>query len=988
MAYSTSALLAKIESMRTNPAQMQRAQLEALEAVMDGTLDIVDATNPFIFLLESHAVTAAATMSRVEAVTRRLYPSLAATDDDLYRHMSDVDYLGRFGLPDKATMVLALRWSEVLNQVVPVPDSDVKKLVIPRNTSFTVDGIPFGMQYPIEIRLMPHGGFQVVYLNDIPSPLWDLTTNLVPWTRTPMMVDGTYDTWMMIPIETRQFKLTTNDWALSSTTGFNRDIALTDNYYYCRVYGLNPDGVTWTEYLTTHSDQVYDAKTVTVKLKVTEGKLNVYVPQIYFSSNMLGASLRVDVYTTKGPLGINLGEYQPSQFEMNCIDLDTESVTAKYFAPIPTITGTIYSTSKTSGGANAIPFENLREQVIMNSTYVKTPITQAQLDTSQQINGFNILKSKDNITSRLYAGSKALPVPSEGILKAGAGTMMGMLETSMADLVSRSTVVDNGTSVTITPNSLFEVRNNVLNIMSEADYQTIIGQWNAKNWDDLLVNIENKGREVVYTPFHYVLDTANNRFDMRAYHLASPVITNRNFVAENPTTLLSCGTGDVSLFRTDTGYRLVVITESGETYKQLTDAQTHLQLAYKAVGEDDYAYMTGKQIGLDTNGERVWEFIIDTTYYLNGNDQIQLKDFSMYDGNLIRTFAELSQQMYLVWSVSGYDVNDMENSDIDKLVYKQQVPTDSIGVTQESLVLSFGTALTWLWRRARTVKDSVTYKTYDADVIKTYTTDQYATDADGTPKLVLNPSTGKYDFVVTHHAGEVVLDANGNPTYLHRKNDPVMVNGEPVEEGPRAVVRHIDLMLVDGRFYFATEPNDMAYKIELANSVVGYLSDIADINDKLLENTELYYVPTTTLGDINVLIGAGVETTISSTQSFVIRLYMNQTNYNNQVLKDSLEDKTNTIVHETLVPATFSVDGLASLVKDTLGDDVMAVDADPIGANKDLSVFTAMDDITRCSVKRKLVVLPENVLQVQDDILVDFVRHQRSAVSTANTYNE
>lgn len=987
MTYKTQTLIDNIVNVRNNPALIQRYVLEALEASMDGTLDIVDASNPLVFLLEAGAATAAATVSRAEAVTRRLYPSLAVTENDLYRHMSDVDYLGRFSMPDNAQMILALNWAELLVKVVPVPGSDVRKLVVPRNTRFTVNGVEFGMQYPIEIRLMPHGGFQVVYLNDIPSPLWDLKTNLVPWSRAKIKVEGTYDWWMLIPIDVKQFKLTTSTQQLSSLSGYNKDFTLADNYYYCRVYGLAADGVNWVEYKTTHSDQVYDAKSPTAKLTVADNRLNVYIPQIYFNTNLLGAALRVDIYTTKGPLNMNLSEYNADQFEMECIDLDTALANAPYIAPVSSITGALYSNSKTTGGALPISFDTLREQVIMHSTYVNTPITGQQLATSQEINGFKILKAKDNITSRLYAASKALPVPSSGRLKAGAGTLMGLLETNLEELATHSTVVDNGTSVTLTPKTLFELQSNVLKVMPQADYNRITGFAGAQNWDGLLVELEQKGREIVYTPFHYVLDTADNQFDMRAYHLESPTISARNFEAENSSTLLLVGTGQVTLTRTGAGYLLTVVSESGDSWKALKDAQVHVQLAYKAVGEDDYAFMTGTLTGTMPAtsqlypGERVYQFALDTTYFVNRSDQIQLKGFSLYEGNIVNTLSEMEQQFHLVWSVSDYTgANDVGATDIDKLVYKQQVPATSVGVTQESLTLSFGTPLTYLWRRARTVKDSVTYKRYPENVYKVYADTVYERDGLNQLVLELNPQTQQYEAVVLHEAGDPELDINGNPVLLYEKGKPMLdSNKQPIEAGPRSVVRHVDLMLVDGRFYFATDADDVAYRAELADSVVGYLKSIADINDRLLENTELYYVPVTTLGDITVLIGAGVETTISSTQSFVVRLYMSQANYNNTPLKESMVDKCNQIVHDTLQEATFSVDGLGSVIKETLGEDIMAADVDPLGPNRDLNVFTSTDDITRCSVKRKTVVLPDGSLQVQDDILVDPIRHQRKA---------
>jgi hypothetical protein len=456
-------------------------------------------------------------------------------------------------------------------------------------------------------------------------------------------------------------------------------------------------------------------------------------------------------------------------------------------------------------------------------------------------------------------------------------------------------------------------------------------------------------------------------------------------VAENATSQLLIGTKDVFISRIPTGYKLTVTTESGASYKALKDSQCHVQLCYLPTGESDYAYMNGTMIG-EVDGERVWEFIIPTNYYLNAQDAITFTGFSMYNGETGKYISNLNQQFFLIWEVSDYtDVNDIVDTDIDLLVNRDLVPANTLGVVQESLTLSFGTALTWLWKKARTVKDSVIYETYDQDVLAVWEETEYVMDSvTGQRKMVLNTVTGKLELVILHKKGDPKLDAEGNQVIAHYKGDVKTLNGEPIEAGPRLTVRHIDLFMIDGRFYFASEANDVAYRSEMATAVVGYLDEISGINQELLENTELYFTPITTLGNATVLIGAGLEAVINSTQSFTVQLYLSSTNYNNENLKASLLDKVQSIIHDSLIPATFSVDGLGSLIGATLGDDVMAVYVDPLGPSKDMTVFTAMDEVTRCSVKRKLVVLPDEVLQVQDDIEVQFVRHQRT-VNTTNS---
>ena len=63
-------MMAKIESVRFNPSEIQRVVLGQIEASLDSTYDISDPTNPLIFLLEASSVSAAAAVSQATALTR------------------------------------------------------------------------------------------------------------------------------------------------------------------------------------------------------------------------------------------------------------------------------------------------------------------------------------------------------------------------------------------------------------------------------------------------------------------------------------------------------------------------------------------------------------------------------------------------------------------------------------------------------------------------------------------------------------------------------------------------------------------------------------------------------------------------------------------------------------------------------------------------------------------------------------------------------
>jgi hypothetical protein len=142
--------LGDVSNYKFNPGLIQRAALQRLAEISDGTIDIVDATSPFIFCMETTAVNTAAFMQYAEALTRRQYPAAATTAEDLYLHMSDKDYIGRFAIPCKASMTIILRKDELLNSLVLDTLTGISKITIPRNTVFTVADVPFSLQYPID----------------------------------------------------------------------------------------------------------------------------------------------------------------------------------------------------------------------------------------------------------------------------------------------------------------------------------------------------------------------------------------------------------------------------------------------------------------------------------------------------------------------------------------------------------------------------------------------------------------------------------------------------------------------------------------------------------------------------------------------------------------------------------------------------------------------------------------------------------------------
>ena len=169
-AIPSSELIPKFTQLMANPYACGRMLLRTLEQATDGKLVFVDPTNPATLLLESAIVLSTAQMLQAEALTRKQYSSMAQDMTDLYRHMSDKDFLGRFSTPAKGSITLMLLLDEVklkadyVRNAQGLPDgTGIRKLTIPKHSEFYVANVTFLTQYAVDIRVMPHGGIQVVY---------------------------------------------------------------------------------------------------------------------------------------------------------------------------------------------------------------------------------------------------------------------------------------------------------------------------------------------------------------------------------------------------------------------------------------------------------------------------------------------------------------------------------------------------------------------------------------------------------------------------------------------------------------------------------------------------------------------------------------------------------------------------------------------------------------------------------------------------------
>jgi hypothetical protein len=965
-----SSTLGEIEKYKFNPVMIQRTALEALRKVSDGTINITDPTSPFVFCLENSATNTAAFMQQNEATTRRLYPAAAIDAEDLYLHMSDKDYVNRFAVPATAKFTVMLSKEELLTKLVLDTATGIKKITIPRNTIFTVADTNFSLQYPIDIRLLSHGGLQIVFIADKLSPLLTLPTNLIDWDT---VRDPTGLEFVRFNVDAFQFDIVTSYNDISASSGFKTDVAISDSFYFVRCYIQDTFGV-YNEILTTHTQQIYDPLTPTAVVKVLEGKVRIVIPVIYTTTGIVRGKLRVDVYQTKGALRMLLGNYKLEDYSANWINVDPVDDTI-FCTPIRNFkTLAIFSTSEVDSGRDALTFEQLKLRVIKNAIGTQSlPITNVQLLSSLEDGGYQVVRNIDTITNRAFLATRSLPKPVDDKIITAAASSMSTVTLTLQDAVGCYGVIDNNTSVTLTSKVVYQTVNGITKPLTTLSYNHV------NSLATLLKCTEVTNGNYFYSPFHYVLDASGITFEVRPYYLDSPTIESKSFVAENPTTGLQVSIdASYSVVKTDTGYLLNVVTKSSDTFKAVDDTNIFVQLAFNSRNESVTSYLLGTLMGKDVNtNERLYQFNITSNFDIDLNDFLTVTSFQD-NASAVKIQTSLLQEMDIFFTTTApMDIN-YRTSTIDDVLGKFQLPPNVVAITNEKIKLRFGYSLNNLWARSRSVVSSVPYQTYATDIPALYRADVYQVDSVTGSAFTVDVN-GNLVYTILHHKNDPILDTTGNPVFSHLKNEiKYDYNGDPIPVVgyTRQMVRNIDIMMIEGAYYFATDSVVAAYKSSFITALLSWLTvDLVKYNSALLDKTKVYFHPNVTLGDIKVTTINGLIVTIPAGQAIKVVITVPAITYNDANLLNAIKKTTVSVIDTALKNITIATSAIESALRTAYGNDVIDVELTGLGGVQSYSTFSMVDNSTRCSIRKKLNSLPDESLIVSEDVEIEIVLH-------------
>lgn len=952
----------KLHTLRTNPAATQRYVIDLLAELSDNQYVLKEPSNPLVFLLEASALMSVAAMDQFEAISRKLYPALAVTPEDLYRHMADHDYYDCYALPAKGVISFVFLKRELLALAVDVPGQPFRKLTLPRETTIQAMDTPLGFYYPIDIRVLNDSGLQVVYDVSQSHPLHALEDSHITWY--PFVIAA--EEYVLIEVPVAQFLLSSFTLPLNLNTALVKELSFVDQFYAVRVFHTIDQK--WVEIKTTHSDEVFDTAEPYALVRLLGNTVRVTIPIIYFTEQLMGQQLRVDIYSTKGAYPMDMGLLTEESYNVKWRDLalGTKSL---YSAPLGQLSVlTTFSATPLTGGRPGLDFEALRKKVIQARMARDYPISFSELQVFLEQRGYSLIRSVDNVSDRVLLASKALPPLGDTL--SPIGVLVAKVAFDNQSLTSQD-VISVQQSYTLLPDHLYELVGHQVHRLSDDQHNEIMAL-------PPLQLLELTGqRKLLYVPLHYVLNERDNTLTTTPYLLTHPHITYRRLLKENIVSDLRMSSNILGIEIQKDRWVMNVSVSCSESVMALPDAQVHAQLSFVPYQENSAVFLNGIMIGRK-DGERIFSFELRSYFDIDRENYLRLMGFSMHENETLDYRVSLSDTYRLTFCVSGID----ENVEMTGLTLKTDIlgrhllPQSAKALTVEELGLELGQEMSLLVSDSRMTVSEQDYQTYQTDVPDVYEENIYQRDEKGHLVLTQNEATGRYAPIIVHRTGEAKLDTNGKPIIKHQKGEIKLVNGAPVPSQDRGPLRIVDMLLLDAQYLFTQREEQVQYRKNIPSLLGLYLhQDLGDIQKRLLEQTRLLFQPKSSMGQISIRLSETQTRLVDSDQALRVNYHLPPKAFNDDALREALIASTRQVVLLWLDQSTLSLSVLSKRLTEAAGEDILGLNVAWLGSLANVDLITLVNPESALSLSQVLAMDFDNTLYIEDALIVEFEEH-------------
>lgn len=934
-----------------SPASIAMDTFDTIDAIYNQEFDIVDATSPFVNLLECTATHSAAAQNAANMLTRRQYPMLAESMEDLFYHMSDMDHLDRFVIPVKNVKIwVAVPADQIRQYAVLDPMIGLKKVTLPADTQLTVDGYDFFLHWPVDIVVSNSDQLSARYDLSFTTPVSSRTSNVIE-TRTGHLQKQEY---FFLYLEVDQLKVVSEKKPISLATGASITTGYSDQFYYARVFS-SVDGKVWSELKTTHTDQVFDPLVPTALIQVGTGVVTVKIPEIYLSNNIVRGNMRIDIFTSRGKLKINFADYTESQWAVRWNDFG--DLTRTWSEPLGKFSSFfVYGVERYAGGSDGLTFEQMKQKVVYNLYSKPAPFTEGELRAFLDAKNYRVSKQKDNIFGRVYVASSALPLPEKRDLSSSIGLINAPIEID----ASRTDIVDslkiNDGLVAVKPNVLFKGVSGGYRLMTKTE---------TENLDNLSLRAKSEeltNGDYYYSMFHYILDDTEPAFNARAYYLPACREIARSYIANNNTLGFIVNTikTEIIFNNADNKYQVLIDTQIPGNNENI-----HAVINYRDPTTGYNWDIIGVRSKVDSKTYR-YAFDLTTELDIDKNHNFTMLGFTGPNDNKVKLNL-LNTTFDLIYVIDG-----VGTSPFDSYLARKALTQPVIGVVHERLIIRWGKHLDKLYIKSRPLITEPVYERYTSDQQAYYLEDIVEEGIAGNVLIPDGQGGLTYNFI--HRAGDPMFEADGvTPVWLHRAGDIIV---DPVTDQPKvkkdSYIKHeVRFMLFDAAFYFSDTDEIVSYRNTIPDYILEVLeSDIRNVQPAAAEETEIYYEPISSSTSARVRIIEGREAVYRTALEWRLVVALNESAYGNAGIRENIEKLIRSKIAEISESREITMLDVYDKMRQVATTDIRNITVESPFSNSDVAML--LDDNAKWSIASQVVPLANGRLDIVDAIDIEW----------------
>ncbi|MDQ6990600.1 MAG: hypothetical protein Q9M11_02560 [Mariprofundaceae bacterium] len=934
-----------LQALMYDPARMQQLILADIK-----NYTINDPTNPFVMLMEATTVLASSAALESVAAVKKIYPSLATTAQDIIHHVSDKELVNIFSHPSETGVVFYVNVRDLKTNGVYVKASAYSETIIPLGTEVVITGIPFTLLNDISVRLYDTG---TVFTEQLTSAD-DLANNSLGVLSSGIVNFSDGESWIALETMIKQLKRSVINKAITISEGVNINVKHTDKYHYSNIYFKNTStNGGWVKLNKSHSNTHIDPVTPTVLITVMDNLVTYVIPDVYLLSGQVSGELMIELYETVGFLDLPIYKYAMSEYKVNLSVATADPVKAT----IANIT--VYANSRdiVNGGSTGYSFEELRTNIINNSLGHETlPITSNQLNRVAAVEGFELTNMSDLVTGRTLTAGRNMARYNSKLVYCKPDVYVNTVNIDLSQ-VSNPKVVISGTYAMIPSNTLFKEVNGVVTMLTGAEVTTL----NSLGGTVLVTHARNNN--LFFTPYYYIIDTTTTATtETRVYDLDTPSLRSIRITGKNINILERCNIGKYGIYKTDTGYDLVVTVVSNAEFNNTKVNLLKGQLGLDMYGGTTIAYIPGTY-NPDTG---LMTFTIDSNFNITAADTLELTNAA---ATITNTFVDLIVNATIHLYTEDATVTDPTSY----LVSEITLPSANVTVfDKETLTVEFGRNVNYLWNKMFTTYSDRKYLTYGVDKPMVYADDVYQAD----------PLTGSFITVVTdpvtgisttsktllNAKGSPVLDGLGVPVMEYRAGDVVLdANNLPVIDLFGGVVRHADILMLEYEYLAATTTVYKNYLVAVRDTLKSWLfGNMVTLNAKLLENTVVLYKSYKSSVPVEIQTES-VKALVPYRVRPVVTVYTTRAVYT-AVELDNLRTEAGYIIHAHLDKQAIDLSVLKKELVDAIDTAIVSVKVENIDTARNSEIFNVVSPTTRLAVGKRLKVNHNGELVVEYDI--------------------